>query len=456
MNIVHIFCDELRQDALGCYGSSVVPMRTPNIDSIAESGTLFENCFCNSPVCVPSRASMLTGLYPEDTGVYHNEAADPAFQMPFVPDTFPQVLSRNGCRTANFGKTHLPRQLRPFELDDQTGGDMRLGLSPEEFDGIEKLSPLGRKSMCLAGLYPELPYGPEKVTDNAIDWMSRQSEPFYVRISYLQPHTPVILKRGYETIYESCPFSGELEDISGLSRFEQVFAGILRWDELTDEQRIKAKVYYYGLVSWVDDQVGRILDFLREDMDNTIIIFNSDHGALRGESRGASKQIFNRACQAIPLIIRDPRRPGGVRDKRLCSNIDLARTIFGLAGIDPPEQFKGTDLFGGGDPGCVYSTIGFGEPDSFAMPNARLGKFEDGGGWPRRACIREGQYRLDMTVRQDGELVGADREDVFFVDTSHCPEENKNMYSDPEYRDTAAKMREKLLTHCRRAVENNT
>ena len=135
-NVVYIFCDELRQDALGCYGNPAGPMKTPNIDSIARRGILFENCFCNSPVCVPSRASLLTGLYPEDTAVYHNEAAFPTFELPRAVTTFPEVLAQAGYRTANFGKTHLPAQMRPFQLDDQDGSKMNMGLTAEEYGAM--------------------------------------------------------------------------------------------------------------------------------------------------------------------------------------------------------------------------------------------------------------------------------------------------------------------------------
>ena len=116
-NAVMIFCDELRQDALGCYGNPAGEMCTPNMDAVAANGTLFENCFCNSPVCVPSRMSLLTGLYPEDTAVYDNEAAFPGYRLESVPLTFPEVLEKSGWRTASFGKTHLPPEMHPFGVN---------------------------------------------------------------------------------------------------------------------------------------------------------------------------------------------------------------------------------------------------------------------------------------------------------------------------------------------------
>ena len=110
-NILWIYCDELRTDALGCYGHDTIHPRTPHIDTLAENGTLFENCLCNSPVCVPSRVSTLTGCYPEDTGVYHNEGAWRGYQMPSKVITFPQVFTENGYVTANFGKWHVPPEM---------------------------------------------------------------------------------------------------------------------------------------------------------------------------------------------------------------------------------------------------------------------------------------------------------------------------------------------------------
>lgn len=449
MNIVHIFCDELRQDALECYGNPAGTMHTPNIDFLAKNGSLFENCFCNSPVCVPSRVSILTGLYPEDTNVYHNEAALASYELRHPLMTFPEVLCKNGYHTANFGKTHLPQQMHPFEWDDPTGSDMRLGLTQEEINDMDLLSPAGKRVLAIAGLYPEKTYMPEELTTKALEWMGKQTNPYYVRISYLQPHTPVILKRGYEKIYEGYPFSGKLEDISELSKFEQAFAGVLGGKDLSEEERIRAKVYYYGMVCWVDDQVGRIIDFLQKDMENTIIIFNADHGALRGECQCLSKQIFNRACQAVPLIICDPRRPGGERISKLCSNIDIARTIFGLLGIETPESFKGVDLLKEEEE-TVYATIGFGEPDSYALSMMKMGRAENGEGWPRRGCIREGCYRLDMTIKQNGRFVDENQEDVFFVDTSVCPEENRNMFGQVRYQDIITQLRDKLRNHCRK------
>lgn len=456
-NIVYIFCDELRQDALGCYGNPVGSMKTPNIDSIAANGALFENCFCNSPICVPSRASLLTGLYPEDTAVYDNEAALPSFRLPRPVTTFPQVLAQAGYRTANFGKTHVPPEMAPFQLDVQDGSEMTLGLSRKEVQSLPRIKPRKGINMNVASLYPEdRDYYPEVITRNAISWIQEQTEPFFVRISYTQPHSPIILKRGYEALYQDYPFEDQLPDISQLSQFEQALASAVCLDTLTPQELRTAKAYYYGLVCWVDDQVGQILECLRQQnlMDDTIIVVNADHGALRGECRGLGKHVFNRASQAVPLIIADPEDPQkGRRVPEVVSNIDIARTLLELVKVPVPQQFKGENIMAGQYPGEVYGTIGYGEPDSCAFPNRQLGRLPGDRGWPRRCCIRTQRYRLDLSTRIDAAYTTAENDDLFFVDTQVCPREDRNMARLPEYAEIVKQLRTKLLAHAASATE---
>lgn len=455
-NIIYFFCDELRQDALECYGNSAGPMHTPNIDSIAERGYLFQNCFCNSPVCVPSRMSIMTGLYPEDTGVYNNEAALPSFSLPKSVITFPEVLRQAGYRTANFGKTHLPPELHPFETDNSEGSAMTLGLTRSEIQNLKKISPRGVFSFNAASLYPDnKSYYPEQITTNALKWISQQSSPYFVRISYTQPHSPIILKRGYETIYRNYPFRGILPDVSRLSEFEKEFSKIIGLETLTEEELIQCKAYYYGMVCWIDDEIGKILDFLkaRGELENTVLILGSDHGALRGECRGLGKHIFHRASQSVPLIIADPDHRESRQISSLCSNIDLAQTLFSLVGIPTPFQFKGRDLFSDAAPSPVFATIGYGEANSCAFPARQLGQLPGQRGWPRRSCIRQGHYRLDLNTRINGCYPPLNESDSFFVDCQRYPDEDCNMISDSAYTSIIEDLTKKLLEHCSSPVE---
>lgn len=460
-NFVYIFCDELRQDALNCYGNPAGPMKTPHIDSLAARGVLYENCFCNSPVCLPSRASLMTALYPEETGAYDNEAQGPYFHLPHPVLTFPEVLADAGYATASFGKTHLPQELMPFQIDNQAGSEMHLGLSRQEIQGLDRVKPKGPFSFNAASLYPEgKEYYPETVTRNATAWLASHDKntPFFLRVSYTQPHSPIILKRGYEQIYADMPFSRDLPDISQLSEFEQSLAAAVRLDTLTPDEIHRIKVYYYGLAAWVDDQVGEILSCLQVQglVQNTVVIINADHGALRGECRGLGKHVYQRASHAVPLIIADPAMPAnlrGSRESRLCSNIDLARTILGLAGVASPEQFHGGDLLAGQFPEAVFSTIGYGQHDSCAFPNRQLGRLPGNRGWPRRACIRKGSYRLDLSSRIDSAYTDETNEDLFFVDTNVCPAEDRNMAAIPAYASIVSSLRQELLEHLTGCVE---
>ena len=449
-NVVFFFCDELRADALGCYGNPAGPMKTPNMDWIADNGVLFEECYCNSPVCVASRAALMTARYAEETGVYDNEACLPDFRLAGHFPTFPEELAKTGYATANFGKTHLPPELKPFQLDNPEGGEMHLGITPQERKALKKITPRGGMSFNAASLYPEgKDYFPERVTQNAMAWIREQEGPFFVRVSYTQPHSPIIVKRGYEAVYGDYPFSGKLPDISGLSEFEQSFAKAVSLDTLTAEEIRQAKVYYYGLAAWVDGEIGRILALLREQgtLENTVVILAADHGALRGEVRGLGKHVFQRKSQQIPLVISSPGLQAGTRRSDICSLIDLPRTLFGLLGLELSEDFRGRDLFRDPAEEFVYSTKGFGETFSCAFPNRQLGRLPGDRGWPRRSCIRSCRYRLDMNTRIDGHTALPEERDLFFTDCLRYPEENVNLADDPMYREIVERMTALLETH---------
>jgi len=196
-NIIWIYCDELRTDALGCYGHPQLQLHTPHIDRLAAEGTIFTNHFCNSPVCVSSRVCVLTGLHPERSGVYNNEGAWKDFRLPLPLETFPELFGSNGYRTANFGKIHLPRQMMPegdtprkiFQHHNGEGGGMAIfqHLGEERVQMIR--SPAGGMN---GGIFPDdEPYPPDKVVDNTLQWLADVDEPYFVRVSILQPHTPV-------------------------------------------------------------------------------------------------------------------------------------------------------------------------------------------------------------------------------------------------------------------------
>ena len=444
-HFIYIFCDELRADALGCYGG---PVPTPHIDALAARGTLFENSFCNSPVCVASRFSILTSRYPEETGVYHNEAAYPAYPVVDGFDMFTNVLALAGYATASFGKTHLPKTtVPPFAMNDGAGGEMTLGLVPGEAENVFK--PAGSFKSVLAADYPVgKHYRPACVTEHGLAWLAEQTGPYFTRFSFLQPHTPIIVPPGYVDRVPADAFDG-LIDAYPTSAFERRFAEICDIRDMGPTDAARMRRYYQALVLWVDDQVGRIVEAVerRGDAASTYIIFHADHGASRGENGFLAKQVFAPQAQRVPLIIAGPGVPAGVRDAGLCDGLDIGPTVLARAGLAAPAGFKGVDLFvPDREKPFSFATIGYGERNSRAFPNKMQGEYATGSGWPRRACVRTGCYRLDMSVRQDGEAIPAG-DDCFLCDYADDPHERVNLADDPAYGEVLDRLRRILGEH---------
>ncbi len=464
-NIIYIYCDELRTDALGCYGNKYAEMKTPNIDRIAEMGVKFENCFCNSPVCVPSRVSNLTGLYPEDIGVYHNEAALSSFHLDLKYDTIPEVFARNGYKTANFGKVHLPQDLyrnvkgNTIFRHSNVEGSQMMHVKRSELKNM--IAPqgfkTGRRMSIIGGRFPkDKPYPPEKVTNNALEWLKKENAPYFLRISFLQPHTPVLTPPPYNSIYMEENFPNTIEYKEKLSEFEQRFAQVVDAAKMTKEEIYLAQVYYYGLVAWIDAQIGKIFEYLESlgQLENTIIVFSADHGVSLGENGCYAKQIYAPQVHRVPLLIAGPniKSKGKIRDE-ICESLDVPKTLFNLAGIETPKQFKGRDLFSSKPPVAVYSSIGFGFSSSFTFPMRLHGNYLNRNGWPRRACIRTDKYRLDKTVRLNGKPVKKEKEDIFLVNWKDDPKEIYNLAKDTNWNDILEKLSTMLDDHISNCIE---
>lgn len=462
-NIVWIYCDELRADALGCYGNRPGPWpefqrQTPNLDALADSGALFERCYCNSPVCVSSRVCTLTGLYCEDTGVYHNEGDWPDFHLPRELTTFPQTFAAAGYETANFGKLHVARGMDPFDHHDPAGG----GMQPVTQGGEDTFAPRG-VSTRIGGRFAGERFPAEQLTDNALVWMDRREGPFLARLSYLQPHTPVYPPAPFDSLYAPELFPDRFSERGETSDFERRFAEVTNAANFTPRQIQLAQAYYYGLVAWVDSQVGRVLQFLAEKGRDreTIVVFTADHGASLGEGGNYAKHTFAPQVHRVPLLIAWPGAiTEGQRRTDICEGLDLARTLLGLCGVEvsedgpgvPPPP-KGRNLFAEPAPEAVYATIGFGLEGSKAYPNARGGTYVGGASWPRRACVRTDRHRLDRNVKIDGQAPAETQHDVFLADSLVDPAEATNFAADPAHLAHRRRLEALLDDHLADAVE---
>ncbi len=458
-NVILIYCDELRTDALGCYGHPDVRMRTPHIDSIAGMGVRFTQCFCTSPVCVASRTSLLTGLYPEDTGIYHNEAYWPKFKLEETPLTFPEVFAQHGYVTANFGKAHIPRAFSPWNISDESGGGMHTEMD-RFYANIEKYEVVFDKKrpwIIFAGAWPdELSYFSSNIVPNALRWLDTVDQPYLLRISFLQPHTPILVPKPFDELYNPSEFRDFNEWNPEASTFDRLVGEMCASDHQTTVNIQLMQAHYYGLVGWVDSQVGILLGYLRDkgQLENTVLIFESDHGVSLGEGYRYHKLTFAPEVHRVPRIISFPAElPRGKTSDELTQSIDLARTLFGLAGIHSPGQFKGRDLFSQPEPEAIYATIGFGWDNSYAAPFAQMGRYVDGHGWPRRSCIRTPQFRVDKNVRIDGQPVSPEHQDIYMTRYREDPKELKNLAIRPEYQEIVNKLSAKIDEQVSNSVE---
>lgn len=458
-NVLWILADELRASALSCYGGAFGPVATPQIDRLAAAGKRFGRHYANAPVCVPARTSLLTGRSPERTGVYFNEGAWPSYPLPVRHPTFPEHLADHGWRTASFGKSHLHPAYRPWQESDETGSGMGDFAALVPAARLQAIVPAGIPA-AVGGVFPDdIPYPPEAVTRNALDWLSRAAAggaPFLLRVSYLQPHTPVFPPARFRSRQRAADWPGHALPRGEGSLYERSFAAIVGGPALTQDEMAQAQADYHALVAWLDGEVGRLLDALDALglAATTAVVLNSDHGASLGEDGLLSKVVFAPQSQRLPMILRAPWAvPAGAVDDSLSEAVDLARTVCALAGVAPDPGFEGRSLLDGPPPGMVFGVVGNGAPGSRASSAANVGLWPDGRGWPRRACLRTRRWRFDMNIRQDGAPVRPENEDAFLADSLADPGEGVNLAADPAHAARVAAFRRLLLDRAAGALE---
>lgn len=469
-NILWIQTDEHRPDSLGCYGSEWA--KTPNLDMLAENGVVMQNCVCQSPVCVPSRASQLTGLYPQEINTVMNRAFNEDV-FPKGTITFPEVLAENGYQTISLGKHHIPKH-RPWQklewlhwTIDPKYADycvMGKGYDEKKYNVVKRP---GIHPIIVAGTYPIFKDNPTmKATDLALETMRKadKDKPFMLRISYNWPHTPVLAPPPFDRLYHPEDISIQYFDKRAYQQradVDRAYADAQKMFELSEEQYEQMWKDYMGLVGYMDYEVGRLLTGLKAlglD-DNTIVMFSSDHGRALGEFGHGEKCSFDEQVWRVPFIFSwpDNDNKGQVR-RDVCELIDTGRTLLGLVGLEDkaPQQWRGRDLFDGiteYDESVGFGQIGYPNTKSsyFAeRENLRkqlvedvefLGaKFNMLKAYPisglQRVAIRTSRYRMDVSWMKDGVRVTRGKMDGNLIDLENDPKEKKNLWKDKEHKKT--------------------
>lgn len=356
-NVLFIAVDDMNND-LGCYGHPVV--KSPNIDRLASQGIAFANAYCQFPLSSPSRSSILTGYRPDRTRVfdlrYHFRQ-----DLPEIT-TLPQMFKNNGYFVARVGKLYHygnPGDIGTNGLDDRLSWSERYNPAGLDKTALEPVvtNYTPRRGLGSAMAYMIDNYGSDsehtdgKVATEAIKLMEKhKDEPFFIAAGFYRPHCPWIAPEKYFDLYN--PEQLSLPDISEDTPDhypKPALASTNPWPYfgITREQALECIHAYYASISFVDAQVGRLLDAVESLglAENTIIVFWSDHGYHLGEQGLWFKQSCFEESAKVPLIISVPgmKKQGNIC-RRCVELVDVYPTLAKLTGLKPPEDIEGNSL----------------------------------------------------------------------------------------------------------------
>lgn len=393
MNILFIMCDQLRHDYLGCTGHKT--LKTPHIDALAKRGVQFSNAYVQSPICGPSRMSFYTGRYVRSHGSTWNN-----FPLRVGEMTMGDHLKPLGMRTVLCGKTHMAADLEGMKrlgIDPKGGiGALMAECGFEVWDRLDGLHPDGAKKPSHYNDYlAEQGYGGENpwsdwansaspettttdedvdllsgwlfshadkparvgesdsetpyITDRAMEFITEAgNENWCLHVSYIKPHWPYIVPAPYHNMYNADDVQPVVRDEAEKQNPHPILAAYHqhRFSQVYNRKGARERVIpaYMGLIKQVDDQIGRLMQFLDDQnlTDDTLIVFTSDHGDYLGDHWLGEKELFHQQSVKIPLIVVDSSAKANVTrgtiSDDLVEAIDLLPTFVEFAGGNIPQH----------------------------------------------------------------------------------------------------------------------
>ncbi len=342
-NVLILFTDQQRFDTIHAAGYS--HMITPNLDRLAAEGCTFEYAHSTNPVCMPARHDMFTGLPGRVHGYFGNRRKPiNDYDIP----TLPRIFSENGYRTAGIGKLHF----FPARMHHGFNELHLMEELPERWQDDEYLRYLRENNLGhlqnIHGVRPHIYHVPQNsqtelrhhgsvwVADRAIKWLEENGEePFFLFVGWIHPHPPWNIPEEYKGLYRNV----KLPDPVPVSRCFPDTEGVSAWhgDTDTEEQKRRIREAYFASITLVDHNIGRILDYLegKSLLDNTLVIFTSDHGEMLQDKGIYSKEVPYEGSVRIPLIIRYPEKfkPGSVR-REFADLFDIMPTCLDVCGLE--------------------------------------------------------------------------------------------------------------------------
>jgi choline-sulfatase len=347
-NILLVMFDQMAALSLPCYGHRVV--RAPTMRALAAKGVVFEQAYCNAPLCSPSRHAMMTGRLPSVIGAYDNAA-----ELPSAVPTFAHYLRSAGYRTCLSGKMDFTG------ADQLHGYEERLttDLSPSDFGWTPNWDDPKRRYDWFHNLRSVIEAGPcdhsltmdydEEATHQASRWLhdaaapGGDKRPFLLTVSYMHPHDPYLGPRPFWDRYAEADI-----DLPAISRIaparrdpaaRRLYDLYDRGEERVTERHLRAaRRAYYAMIDYADEQLGRLLEVLRLTAldQRTIVVVTADHGDMLGERGLWYKMTFYERAMRVPLLMRGPGLAAGHRVTAPVSLVDILPTLTAIAGRGRP------------------------------------------------------------------------------------------------------------------------
>jgi iduronate 2-sulfatase len=454
-NVLLIMSDDLNDDMM-TFGHPVV--KTPHLERLASRGVRFERAYTQFALCNPSRASYMTGLRPDtirvyDLGTHFREA---------VPDvvTLPQMFTRAGYYAARVGKIYhygVPSQIGTSGLDDPESWDHAINPQGVDVDEGAKVAFAGPSRALGSSLsYYASPEPDEAHTDGLVATETialieqNRDRPFFIAAGFYRPHCPFIAPQKYFDLYPDLSRMPVMEFSEMLLRQSPTASRGIVWNVPEDEQR-EALRAYYASITFMDAQVGRLLDALDHLglADNTIVVFMSDHGYHLGDHGGLwmKQSLFERSLRT-PLLVAGPGVSArGQASRRIVELLDLYPTLADLTGVAPPAGLEGRSLRPLlHDPHAEWNYAAFSQTRrALASLDGRGGRGgRAGGAGPAAAgdgpavgySVRTERWRY---IEWDGGRVGQE-----LYDAINDPGEIRNLADVPFYTPVIAEMRQLL------------
>jgi choline-sulfatase len=414
-------------------------MQTPNLDRLAQEGQVFDQCYVAAPVCVPCRAAMLSGRWPSATGVLGNGA----WLAESIP-TWPSLLGEAGYRTAAIGKMHF------YPWADMGGfherviaEDKRHVYLPDDHvkylrqHGLERAHPTDNPGYFESSGAPVTPldkrFHVDGFTgDRAAEWLQANgAKRFAAWVSFAGPHDPYDPPEEMADMYYNAPIPApvgsraeldskpKVQQSAGNSSGNSMFRLDMR--HATPEQVRRWRAHYYANISLIDEGIGKMLAALEAHgtLDNTLIVFTSDHGDALGDHGIVFKGFFYESMARVPLIVRGPGVTAGARCGGLVSTIDLVPLFYQACGVEAPKGLQGENV------GALLE-----DPAGTIRPRV----FSEIKG---RTMVRDQRYKYVYYETGEAEL----------YDMAEDPDEIHNLAGHPKMIEVETRMRGHLLDH---------